>query len=388
MDPTLTASPSASTASSLVSIRQLFLFLSLCSVTLNFFLFKFTVDDEIVIELVEKEIQTYEKKAQSWIIQGFPRTRVQALSLQRMGIIPDKLINLNIRKHNSLARIKQNLVATSQDVYGDMADEIAERMFQEYEINMNSVCETFNQFIYQMDCQDKAQNEVANDLARMLRIRHRNNAPRRPPKVMLIGPPGSGRSSQAQQIADAFGLVNISPQKILKAEAERNPPIKIKLQEAQENGEPIPDEIILRLVDERIRQSDCRVNGWILDGFPETESQVNLLKSMRINPNLVCMFEQSIDESINKLQARRIDPMTGELFNTEVNPPKFESQNLRLQRLPQDAEDLVRKRFSAWESNITMLEENYKNCLLSVAAERLTDQVFDTIREAIENPIF
>ena len=176
-----------------------------------------------------------------------------------------------------------------------------------------------------MDCSDKAVNEVSNDLARMLRIRHRNNAPRRPPRVILIGPPGSGRSTQAQMIADAFGLVNVSPQKILKAEAERNPPIKIKLQEAAENGDPIPDEIILRLVDERIRQSDCRVNGWVLDGFPETESQVNLLKSMRINPNLVCMFEQSVDESINKLQARRIDPMTGELFNTETNPPKFES---------------------------------------------------------------
>ena len=101
-----------------------------------------------MIELVEKEIMMYEKKAQSWIIQGFPRTRVQALSLQRIGIIPDKMINLNIRKHNSLARIKQNLVATSQDVYGDMADEIAERMYQEYEINMASVVETFNQFIY------------------------------------------------------------------------------------------------------------------------------------------------------------------------------------------------------------------------------------------------
>jgi len=80
-----------------------------------------------------------------------------------------------------------------------------------------------------MDCADKAQNEIANDLARMLRIRHRNNAPRRPPRVILIGPPGSGRSTQAQLIADAFGLVNVSPQKILKAEAERNPPIKIKL---------------------------------------------------------------------------------------------------------------------------------------------------------------
>ena len=56
-----------------------------------------------------------------------------------MGIIPDKIINLNVKKHNSLARIKQNLIATSQDVYGDMADELAERMYAEYEINMSAV---------------------------------------------------------------------------------------------------------------------------------------------------------------------------------------------------------------------------------------------------------
>mmetsp|Transcript_20836 Transcript_20836/g.25529 ORF Transcript_20836/g.25529 Transcript_20836/m.25529 type:complete len:240 (-) Transcript_20836:589-1308(-) len=177
------------------------------------------VDDNIVIDLVQKEISSFEKKSQSWIIQGFPRTRVQALSLQRMGIIPDKFIDLQIRKHTSLARIKQNLVAASQDIYGDMADEVAERIYEEYEINMKAVTETFNQFIYEADCTEKAQNEVANDLARMLRIRHRNNAPRRPPKVLIIGPPGCGKSTQAQQIADAFGLVNVSPAKILKAEA-------------------------------------------------------------------------------------------------------------------------------------------------------------------------
>jgi len=170
-----------------------------------------------------------------------------------MGVVPDRLINLTIKKHNSLARIKQNLVATSQDVYGDMADEIAERMYEEYELNSNAALSTFRQFVYDMDCSDKAQNEVANDLARMLRIRFRNNAPRRPPKILLIGPPGSGRSTQAQLISEAFGLVLVSPQKILLAEAERNPPIKIKLREAQENGKAIPDEIILRLLDDRIR---------------------------------------------------------------------------------------------------------------------------------------
>ena len=167
---------------------------------------------------------------------------------------------------------------------------------------------------------------VANDLKRMLSIRFRNNAPRRPPKILLIGPPGSGRSTQAQRIADAFGLVCISPHKILAAEAERNPPIKMKIRSAQDSGENIPDEIILRLVDERIRRSDCQVNGWIIDGFPDSESQVNLLKSMRIQPSLVCMFDQSLDMSINRLQLRRIDPRTGELFNIEVNPPQLSSQ--------------------------------------------------------------
>ena len=80
---------------------------------MSYTIFVFLVDDDIVIDLVKTEIEGYEKKSQSWIIQGFPRTRVQALSLQKMGIIPDKLINLEIRKHNSLARIKQNLVTTS-----------------------------------------------------------------------------------------------------------------------------------------------------------------------------------------------------------------------------------------------------------------------------------
>ena len=60
----------------------------------------------------------------------------------------------------------------------------------------------------------------------------------------------------------------ISPQKILREEAERNPPIKIKMQEAADRGEQVADEILLPLVDARIRQSDCKVNGWILDGFP------------------------------------------------------------------------------------------------------------------------
>ena len=100
------------------------------------------------------------------------------------------------------------------------------------------------------------------------------------------------------------------------------------------------------------------------------------------------MFDQSLDCSIDRLQQRRIDPMTGELFNLQVNPPQLSAQSQRLQRLASDAEDLVRKRFQAWGENQTMLEENYKNCLLTVSAERNPDVVFESIRDAVENPIF
>lgn len=78
---------------------------------------------------------------------------------------------------------------------------------------------------------------------------------------------------------------------LLREESEKNPGIKIKVKEALEKGDPIPDEIILRLIDARLRQSDCRVNGWVLDGFPENEAQVNLLRAMRIKPSLVFIFE-------------------------------------------------------------------------------------------------
>ena len=132
---------------------------------------------------------------------------------------------------------------------------------------MRAVRNSFKQFIFEYDA-DRPHPDISADLFKMLKLRFQNGAPRRPPKIILLGPPGSGRSMQSGILAETFGIVHVSPEELLKAEAEKNPGVKLKIRGSVESGESIPDEIMLRLIDSRLRQSDCRVNGWVLDGFP------------------------------------------------------------------------------------------------------------------------
>lgn len=231
-------------------------------------------------------------------------------------------------------------------------------------------------------------NEVASDIARVLRIRFRNNAPRRPPRVILLGPPGSGRSTQASTMAERFGLVKICTRSLLKKEMQRNPQITGVIQDALDKGEMVPDEIVLTLVEKRLRQSDCRVNGWVMDGFPQTEAQVKLLQSMRIKPSLVCIFEQALEESSRRLSNRRLDPVTGVHYNLEINPPKDDSTAARLIEMAEDSEDIVKKRFDRWSGQVSNLEETFKNMLLNVQSDKPVDGVTEQIADAIQNPIF
>ena len=300
-----------------------------------------------------------------------------------MKIIPDKFIHLNIRAESSLQKIKQRAYERNPQLYGDELDQTAMQIYSDYDMNMNAVRSSFKQFIFEYNATDVAVSDVTKDLARMLRLRYKSDAPRRPPRVILLGPPGSSRSTQAQTLADTFGLVNVSPMELLKAEAERNLGIKLKVRESLEKGDPIPDEIILRLIDARLRQSDCRVNGWVLDGFPENEAQVNLLRAMRIKPSLVVIFEQPVEESVRRLNNKRVDPHTGICYNTEVNPPKSEVVNARLVQQKEDEETNVRKRYVAWNANISNLEEAFKNVLLSCPSDKMIESIADQIADAI-----
>ncbi len=122
----------------------------------------------------------------------------------------------------------------------------------------------------------------------------------------------------------------MSVRELLKTELKSNPESGQIITKCIDNGDSIPDVIINPLVENRLKQSDCKVNGWVLEGFPETESQINLIKAMRIKPSAVFLFEQSEEESVRRLANRRMDPLTGISYNLDVNPPSDETTLNRL----------------------------------------------------------
>lgn len=88
------------------------------------------------------------------------------------------------------------------------------------------------------------------------------------PNVMIIGPPGSGKSTQAKMLSYVYGLVNVSIEDLVQKKMEENPELSKVINSHIRTGNMVPDTIISTLVEQRLKQSDCQVNGWVLDGFP------------------------------------------------------------------------------------------------------------------------
>lgn len=101
---------------------------------------------------------------------------------------------------------------------------------------MKGVKEAYSQFIFEHDVTDKSYNDVIPDLMRMLNMRFSEGAPRRAPKMCIVGPPGSGRHTQSMAIAQAFGLVHISARELLKAELARDPEVGKIIAQCQSTG--------------------------------------------------------------------------------------------------------------------------------------------------------
>lgn len=182
-------------------------------------------------------------------------------------------------------------------------------------------------------------------------------------RIILLGPPGAGKGTQAQFITEKYGIPQISTGDMLRAAVKAGSELGLKVKNIMSSGGLVSDELIIALVEERIQQDDCR-NGFLFDGFPRTIPQAEALQSIGIALDYVIEIHVDDDAIVSRMSGRRVHAGSGRVYHVEYNPPQQEgvddiSGEALLQR-EDDREETVRHRLSIYHEQTKPLVAFYQ----------------------------
>ena len=182
--------------------------------------------------------------------------------------------------------------------------------------------------------------------------------------VILLGPPGAGKGTQAAHICEKFNIPQISTGDMLRAAVNKGSQIGIKAKKIIDAGNLVSDEIIIALVKDRIQLPDC-INGYLLDGFPRTIPQADSLKLEGIQINYVVEVKVPDDDIVERMSGRRVHLASGRTYHITFNPPNrigkddITGEDL-IQRID-DNEDIVRGRLQIYHKQAEPLVKYYSD---------------------------
>jgi len=183
-------------------------------------------------------------------------------------------------------------------------------------------------------------------------------------RVILLGAPGAGKGTQAQNICEEFGIPQISTGDMLRAAVKAGTPLGLKVKEVMETGGLVTDEIIIALVEERIQQDDCK-NGFLFDGFPRTIPQAEAMKSSGVKIDHVLEIDVDDEEIVKRMSGRRMHEASGRVYHVIYNPPKEEGKDdvtgEPLVQRDDDTEETVRKRLAIYHDQTKPLVGYYSD---------------------------
>jgi len=181
-------------------------------------------------------------------------------------------------------------------------------------------------------------------------------------RLMLLGGPGAGKGTQAAFITRNFGIPQISTGDMLRAAVKAGTPLGLAAKKIMDEGKLVPDDIIVALVKERIKQADC-ANGFLFDGFPRTIPQAEAMKDAGVKLDYV--VEIAVDDAkiIERMSGRRVHPASGRTYHLQFNPPKVAGKDDvtgedLIQRID-DKEETVKKRLAVYHEQTEPLIAYY-----------------------------
>jgi adenylate kinase len=181
-------------------------------------------------------------------------------------------------------------------------------------------------------------------------------------RLILLGPPGAGKGTQAAHICQKYGIPQISTGDMLRAAVKAGSPLGAEAKKVMDTGGLVSDDIIIALVKERIRQPDC-VKGFLFDGFPRTIPQADAMKSAGVKLDVVLEIAVPDAEIVERMGGRRVHPASGRSYHVVFNPPKSPGKDdvtgEPLIQRDDDKEATVLKRLSVYHAQTSPLVDYY-----------------------------
>lgn len=190
-------------------------------------------------------------------------------------------------------------------------------------------------------------------------------------KLILLGPPGAGKGTQAEILNKKLGIPTISTGNILRAAVKNGTPVGLKAKEYMDAGKLVPDEVIIGVISERLAEADCQ-NGFILDGVPRTIPQAEALEKAGISFDAVVSIEISDEEIVERMAGRRVCTACGAPYHVKNMPPRVEGVcdacGGKLEARADDKPEVVRDRLQVYHKETAPLKDFYaaRNLLKTV----------------------
>ena len=183
-------------------------------------------------------------------------------------------------------------------------------------------------------------------------------------RIILLGPPGAGKGTQAAFIKEHWRIPQISTGDMLRAAVKAGTPLGIEAKSVMDAGQLVSDNLIINLVKERLAENDC-ANGYLFDGFPRTIPQADALKDAQVAVDFVLEIDVPAEEIIKRISGRRVHEASGRVYHVEYHPPKVEGKDdetgdTLIQR-DDDKEETVRKRLDVYQAQTRPLVDYYSD---------------------------
>lgn len=315
-----------------------------------------TIPNKVLVPLVLDRLAEGDCKRNGFVLRGFPKTRAQAVGLQIQGLLPTHVFILD---GTTEALATQNLedaaglnasaaVPSAQSIRDDLED---------FRLNLASYSATFDTVVRRLDANLPPADVFAEAWTRLC-TSNQSNAPFIP-RVVILGARGSGDQDQANSLARKYGAIAIHFQDVLQKAVDVGDAVSRTIKSSLKTGAPIPDSVLHALVAKEISQLACQTQGWVLTGYPKTASQARSLADAGLGPNRAFFLDVEKNTALDRLEGKRIDPISGNSYHVLYDPAPGGEIGIRLKQHPANTQSELEKHVESYMSNYDELAGCY-----------------------------